>query len=173
MLLSFIRHRSPILLLAQLFTGCALVTNLATDIEAQSSAHERANALRGQLVDIQTKRESLETRLRHLDEELRPENIEKSLAGIGSTRPDDLRELRRRQLELEKTNIQTQLKLLTDSQRDSKLESFRQTLTPIIKAQSRTLSVLSTRRRAHQVRVFARDKLETSQNGDIYRLTQD
>jgi hypothetical protein len=47
---------------------------------------------------------------------LKPENIEKSLAGIGSTHPEDLRDFRRRQLELEKMNIQTQLKLLAESQ---------------------------------------------------------
>jgi hypothetical protein len=101
----------PILVAAILFT----VSLLATDTKAQSLAQERANASRAQLIDLQAKQESLRSRLRHLEEELKPENIEKSLAGIGSTRPEDLRELRRRQLEIEKTNIESQLKLLAES----------------------------------------------------------
>jgi hypothetical protein len=65
---------------------------------------------------------SIVARLRQLEEELKPENIEKSLAGIGSTHPEDLREFRRRQLELEKMNIQTQLNLLAESQRRAETE---------------------------------------------------
>jgi hypothetical protein len=107
-----IGEQNPILVLALLFSVCAL----ATDIEAQSNAQERANALRAQLVEVRAKQESLEARLRHLEEELKPENIEKSLSGIGSTHPEDLREFLRRQLELEGINIQTQLKLLAKSQ---------------------------------------------------------
>ena len=85
------------------------------DIEAQGSAQERANALRAQLVEVLTKQQGLQARLQNLEEELKPENIEKSLSGIGSTHPEDLRELRRRQLELEKTSVQTQLNQLAES----------------------------------------------------------
>jgi hypothetical protein len=106
-----------VLFLALLFTICAL----PTDVEGQSSAEERGNDLRAQLADKRVKQESLQERLRQLEEELKPENIEKSLAGIGSTHPEDLREFRRRQLEREKINIQTQLKLLAESQ--TKMES--------------------------------------------------
>jgi outer membrane PBP1 activator LpoA protein len=115
-MINFIGQRSPVLVLALLFTVCALFTDLAPAIEAQSNAQERANALRGQLYEVQTKRDALNARLAQLEEELRPENIEKSLAGIGSTRPEELRDLRRRQLELEKIRLQTQLKLLAESQ---------------------------------------------------------
>ncbi len=108
----FVRERSPILVFALLFT----VNALATDVEAQSSAQDRANALRAEQVEVRAKQESLEARLRQLEEALKPENIEKSLAGIGSTHPEDLREFRRRQLDLEKMSIQTQLKILAESQ---------------------------------------------------------
>jgi peptidoglycan hydrolase CwlO-like protein len=108
---NFIRKRRSILFLAVLFTVCAL----AMDIEAQGSAQERANALRAQLGEVLTKQQGLQARLQSLEEELKPENIEKSLSGIGSTHPEDLRELRRRQLELEKTSIQTQLNQLAES----------------------------------------------------------
>ena len=108
----FIHKQKPVRILVLLFTICML----ATEIEGQSTAQERANALRGQLIDIQAKHQSLDIKLSYLEEELKPENIEKSLAGIGSTRPEDLRELRRRQLENEKANIQSQLKVLAESQ---------------------------------------------------------
>ena len=109
---NFIIQRRAILVLALLFTVCSLTR----DIVAQSSAQERASALRAQLVEVLTKQQSLQARLQNLEEELKPENIEKSLAGIGSTHPEDLRELRRRQLELEKMSIQTQLNQLAESQ---------------------------------------------------------
>jgi hypothetical protein len=106
------RERWPILVFALLFTICSL----ATETNAQSLAQERAGARRAQLIEVQAKQEGLHARLKYLEEELKPENIEKSFAGIGSTRPEDLREARRRQLEIERTNIQSQLKLLAESQ---------------------------------------------------------
>src|SRR5260370_35922249 len=68
---------------------------------AQESAQERAANLRAQLTEMQTKQADLQTRLQQLDEDIKPENIEHSLAGIGSTQPDDVQEGRRRQLEFE------------------------------------------------------------------------
>ncbi|HEY2972375.1 MAG TPA: hypothetical protein VGJ48_07675 [Pyrinomonadaceae bacterium] len=38
--------------------------------------------------------------------------IERSLAGVGSTRPEELRELRRRQLSIERDSVRAQLKLV-------------------------------------------------------------
>ena len=82
---------------------------------AQESAQERAANLRAQLTEMQTKQADLQTRLQQLDEDIKPENIEHSLAGIGSTHPEDLREARRRQLEIEKKGVQAQLEVLTAS----------------------------------------------------------
>jgi hypothetical protein len=50
-----------------------------------------------------------------LDESLKPENIERSLAGIGSTRPEELRESRRRQLQIEKDGVLAQLRTVETS----------------------------------------------------------
>jgi len=83
---------------------------------SQTSAQERADTLRMQLEDVKTKQLDLQSRLQVLEEQSKPENIEKSLAGIGSTKPEDLRELKRRQLESEKLTIQKQLALLAESQ---------------------------------------------------------
>lgn len=79
---------------------------------AQSSSVE---SLRAQLGDVQQKETELQTRVRQLDEEMRPENIEKALALNGSTRPEEVREQRRRQLEIQKNNLQAQLDQLTQS----------------------------------------------------------
>jgi hypothetical protein len=94
-----------------------LVLLFTSSIAAQdnSSAADTAAKLRLQLVEVQTKEAELQTRLQQLDEDLKPENIERSLAGIGSTHPEDLREHRRRQLTIEKNGVLTQLKTLEAS----------------------------------------------------------
>ncbi|MBA3515054.1 MAG: hypothetical protein H0T77_11845 [Pyrinomonadaceae bacterium] len=92
-----------------------IVVLLATPAMAQRTAQERAAGLRQQLAEVQAKQTELETRFRQLEEDLKPENIEKGLAGTGSTRPEELREQRRRQLEIEKKNVQTRLDQLAIS----------------------------------------------------------
>ena len=83
-------------------------------IVAQDSprAADTAAKLRLQLIEVQTKEAEFRTRLEQLDEALKPENIERALAGIGSTHPEDLREHRRRQLTIEKNGVLAQLKTL-------------------------------------------------------------
>jgi hypothetical protein len=71
--------------------------------------------LRAQLLEVQAKEAELQARARQLDEDLKPENIERSLAGIGSTRPEELRESRRRQLSIERESVRAQLKLMGTS----------------------------------------------------------
>ena len=81
---------------------------LVAPVMAQSGAQEDAAKLRAQLTDLQAQA-ALQSRLTQLDEEIKPENIERSLAGVGSTHPEDLREARRRQLEIQRKGIQSQL----------------------------------------------------------------
>jgi hypothetical protein len=76
---------------------------------AQYGAQERAARLRAQLTDLQAQQADLQSRLTQLNEDIKPESIERSLAGVGSTHPEDLREARRRQLEIQRKGIQTQL----------------------------------------------------------------
>lgn len=85
------------------------------DMERLTRAEQRAEQVRGQLMDIQTKIADFEARLEHIDFALRPENIEAAIAGYGSTRPEVGREARRKQLESEKGRVQTQLKLAETS----------------------------------------------------------
>jgi|ERR1043166_3995285 hypothetical protein len=84
-------------------------------VYAQTSAQEKAANLRNQLSEVEAKQLDLQTRLKDLDEQMKPENIASALAGVGSTHPEDLREQRRRQLEIERNGVQAQLNLLATS----------------------------------------------------------
>lgn len=81
---------------------------LAPLAQAQTNAQERTANLRAQLLDVQARQAELQIRQQQLDEELKPEKIEHSLAGVGSVHPEELREARRRQLEIERRGVQSQ-----------------------------------------------------------------
>ena len=99
-----------------LFLLILLVTTaLSTQAQQPKSAAEEAENLRMQLIDVQTQQESLRARAAELDEALKPENIERSLAGVGSTRPEQLREARRKQLQIERDSLAAQLRILDTS----------------------------------------------------------
>jgi hypothetical protein len=89
----------------------------APDIFADDnpSAAQRAEKLRAQLRDVQAEEAELQTRVEQLDTDLRPENIEHYFAGTGSTRPEELREQRRRQLQNEKNRALMRLDQLAAS----------------------------------------------------------
>ena len=88
---------------------------LVTPLAAQTAAQERAAKLREQLADLQSEQAELQTQLEQVEKDMSPENIEKGLAGVGSTRPEDLREQRRRQLEIERKTLQSRLDKLATS----------------------------------------------------------
>src|SRR5215217_978232 len=90
------------------------------DMERLTRAEQRAEQLRGQLMDIQSKIADFEARIEQLEFALRPENIEASIAGYGSTRPEVARDTRKKQLEGERGRVQAQLKLAETSR--SRLE---------------------------------------------------
>jgi len=94
--------------LALLFTSVIVAQD-------STSAADTAAKLRLQLIEVQTKEAELRARLQQLDEDLKPENIERALAGIGSTHPEELREHRRRQLMIEKNGVLAQLKTVEAS----------------------------------------------------------
>lgn len=93
----------------------ALLVTFVAAAQAQTSAEQSAEGLRAQLRDVESKLTELEQRTRQLDEDLKPENIERSLALTGSTKPEELRAERRRQLEKEKESVRLQVDQLTAS----------------------------------------------------------
>ena len=85
------------------------------DLERLSRAESRSAALRAELRDVQAKEADLEAKAEQVDYDLKPENIERSTSGYGTTHPEDLREQRRRQLESEKQRLRKQLDQLAVS----------------------------------------------------------
>jgi chromosome segregation ATPase len=85
------------------------------DLERLSRAEQRASSLRTELRDVQAKESDLQARAEEIDYALKPENIERSIAGYGTTHPEELREQRRRQLESEKERVRKQLAQLAAS----------------------------------------------------------
>ena len=82
-------------------------------VALQSTAEGKLETLRLELIDVQGKEEFLRARAQPLDEDIKPENIARSLAGFGSTKPEELREFRRRQLENERKSVLHQLETLS------------------------------------------------------------
>ena len=92
-----------------------LLGGIQVSAQDTASAAQTAENLRAQLRDVQIKEAELQYRLNQLDYELKPENIERYFAGVGSVHPEELREHRRRQLQLEKDALVSQLQSLGDS----------------------------------------------------------
>ena len=80
-----------------------------------SAVDQRAEVLRQQLRDVTEKQTQLQAREQQLEEALKPENIERSVAGIGTTDATALRDQRRQQLEREKAAVGEQLRSLDAS----------------------------------------------------------
>jgi septal ring factor EnvC (AmiA/AmiB activator) len=79
------------------------------DLERLSRAEQRSADLWKQLREVESQQADLQARLEEIDYNLRPENIDRSVAGFGSMRPEELREQRRKSLENEKVRVQKQL----------------------------------------------------------------
>ena len=92
-----------------LLTGLVVLCPLQSRAQEKPSAAETVEDLKLQLIDVKAREDDLKLRVQQLDENLKPENIERALAGVGSTRPEELREQRRRQLTIEKTRVVAQL----------------------------------------------------------------
>ncbi|MGI9106536.1 MAG: hypothetical protein ACR2G4_09840 [Pyrinomonadaceae bacterium] len=80
--------------------------------ERLTRAEQRAENLQTQLRDVLEKEANLQAQTERVDEQLRPESIERQAALTGTFRPDELRDSIRRQLEAEKRRLRGQLDLL-------------------------------------------------------------
>jgi len=114
---------------------------LAPSLELLARAEERAGILRKQLIESIEKETTYKSRLAQMDEEIRPENVERSLSGVGTTRTAEIREVRRRSLEIEKRGLESLLNLIAQTrarleeevrQADGQVSRIRQRLLPLI-----------------------------------------
>jgi hypothetical protein len=110
-----------LILTALLLTLSLLVCVSDGRAQDADSASQTAESLRQQLFEVESKEVELKARVQQLDEDLKPENIERYFAGVGSTRPEELREQRRRQLTIQKDGVNAQLAILSTSR--SRLET--------------------------------------------------
>jgi DNA repair exonuclease SbcCD ATPase subunit len=88
---------------------------MLVDLERLSRAEQRSAALWKELHDIESQQSDLQARLEEVNFALKPENIERSVAGYGTTRPEELRAQRRLQLENEKVRTEKKLDQLAAS----------------------------------------------------------
>ena len=87
---------------------------LAMNLEILIKAEQRAESLRKQSFELLEKENSIKTKLEQIENDVRPESIDRSLAFVGSLRPEELRAARKKSLEAERSNLQT---LLVEIQR--------------------------------------------------------
>jgi chromosome segregation ATPase len=85
------------------------------DMERLTRAEQRAEQLRSQQIDTQSKIADLQSRLDQVEYMLKPENIDRATQGYGTVHPEEARDTRRRQLENEKGRLQAQLSILENS----------------------------------------------------------
>ena len=125
------------------------VKQISTNLDLLMHTEERAEVLRKQLIDLIEKETAYRTRLTQMDEDMRPENIERAMSGIGTTRTAELRDTRRRSLESERKGLESLLFLTSQSrirleedvrQADLLVSKLRQRLFPLIDKQIEKLN---------------------------------
>jgi hypothetical protein len=82
---------------------------LAMNLEILTKAEQRVESLRKQSFEMLDKENSIKAKLEQIENDLRPESIDRNIAFIGSLRPEELRATRKKNLEAERTNLQNML----------------------------------------------------------------
>ena len=82
---------------------------IALNLDILTKSEQRADGLRKQLFEMIEKESNIRTKIDQIDNEMRPEALERSFATVGSLRPEELRAQKRRSLEIEKRNQETLL----------------------------------------------------------------
>jgi cell division protein FtsB len=100
---------------------CVAASAATASAQDASAIEQRIEGLRAQLRDVTDNEARLQTRAQELEESLRPENIQRSVAPIGTTDAEALRDQRRQQLERQRASVDEQLASLAASR--SRLEA--------------------------------------------------
>jgi hypothetical protein len=132
-----------------------LVSALPARIFAQDSpsAAEAAHQLRNQLSQLNDREAEIKIRLQELEYELKPENIERFFAGYGSLHPEELREARRKKLQIEKDRLGAQLTEIGQSRQQ--LEA----------------AIVAADTKAYQISAMGAVSLKSSALGQIFTAT--
>jgi hypothetical protein len=82
---------------------------LLLNLDILNRAEQRSDSIRKQLFEMIEKENTTKTRIDIIEMSLRPEVLEREISLSGSLRPEDLRAVKKRQLEVERTNLQSVL----------------------------------------------------------------
>ncbi len=82
---------------------------LLLNLDILTRAEQRAESLRKQLFDLIEKENTIKTKLETIGFDSRPEMIERQISMAGSLRPEELREMRAKNLDSEKRNLESLL----------------------------------------------------------------
>ena len=116
-------------------------STISTNLTLLTQVEQRAEMLRKQLIDLIEKETAMKTRMVQLDEDMRTENIDRSMNAIGGTRTAELRDARRRVLENERKGVDSLLNQISLSRirlqddvkdADSMVTKLRDRLLPLI-----------------------------------------
>jgi len=114
---------------------------ISVNLALLTQAEQRAEVLRKQLIELIEKETLYKGRLVQIEEDMRPENIERALNPYGTTRTPELRDARRRVLESERKGFENLLTITTQSrfrledevrQADVMVSKLRQRVLPLI-----------------------------------------
>ena len=106
-----------------------------------TQSEQRAEMLRRQLLELIEKETFYRTKITQIDEDGRPENVERSLNPYGTTRTAELRDTRRRVLETERRGFLSLLAVTSEHrtrleeevrQADALVQKLRQRLNPLL-----------------------------------------
>ena len=114
---------------------------ISQNLALLTQAEQRAEGLRKQLLELIEKEALYKSRLVQIDEDMRPESIERALNPYGTTRTAEMRDTRRRVLENDRKGYESLLNLTTQSrirleddvkQADFLVSRLRQRVLPLI-----------------------------------------
>lgn len=114
---------------------------ISRSLELLSRAEQRAEAMRKQVLEFIEKETEFKSRLVQLEEEMRPESIERAQSLVGTTRTLEVREVRRRVLDNERRGYESLLRKTSESRiqleedlrrADAMVSRLRQRVLPLI-----------------------------------------
>ncbi|NOT47586.1 MAG: hypothetical protein HOP17_07525 [Acidobacteria bacterium] len=87
---------------------------LLLNLDILNRAEQRSESLRKQLFELMEKETAIRSKLDMIEVNLRPEAIDREVAFAGTLRPEDLRAMKKKQLEVERNGLQN---ILTEIQK--------------------------------------------------------
>lgn len=90
-------------------------SRISSSFALLTQAEQRAEMLRRQLLELIEKETLYRTRITQIEEDMRPENVERAMNPYGTTRTAELRDNRRRVLDTERKGFESLLALVSQS----------------------------------------------------------